>query len=89
MSNKQRQTISAEFFPYLNENRNKVLIMDNARIHKTDEVQRILREHNIAFRFTVPYSPQLNPIEEFFSMLKAHYNSAKVFNSNFIYRIYT
>ncbi|MCA9750255.1 MAG: transposase, partial [Romboutsia sp.] len=70
--------IISELVPYFNENRNKVLIMDNARIHKTDEVQRILREHNIAFRFTVPYSPQLNPIEEFFSMLKAHYNSAKV-----------
>ena len=49
---------------------NGTLIMDNASIHKTNEVK--LRLQCIGFKliFLPPYSPQLNPIEEVFSKWK-------------------
>ncbi|XP_065675473.1 uncharacterized protein LOC136091693 [Hydra vulgaris] len=59
--------------PYFASHPNSILIMDNARIHKTHEVQRVLSSFNIPFKFIVPYSPELNPIEEFFSMFKSRY----------------
>ncbi|KAG0438237.1 hypothetical protein DMUE_3210 [Dictyocoela muelleri] len=49
----------------------KYLIMDNASIHKTAEVREALALKNYILMFLPPYSPQLNPIEEFFSCFKA------------------
>ena len=40
--------------------------MGNVRIHKTAAVEIILQSNGIAFKFLTPYSPELNPIEEFF-----------------------
>lgn len=51
--------------------RNATLIFDNARIHKSECVKLKLQEHHIDFEFLPTYSPQLNPIENFFSVLKA------------------
>lgn len=47
------------------------LIMDNARIHKGQAVLQKIDEHGIKHLFLPRYSPQLNPIENFFSILKA------------------
>jgi hypothetical protein len=47
------------------------LIMDNASFHHTDEVQELCDAAGIRVIFLPPYSPDLNPIEEFFSQLKA------------------
>jgi len=47
--------------------------MDNVKFHHSREIQMLLRENNIVFKYLPPYSPQLNPIEEFFAMLKARY----------------
>lgn len=56
-------------------NPNKILIMDNARFHHSNDVIQKMNFLGINHMFLPPYSPQLNPIEEFFSMLKARYNS--------------
>ena len=40
--------------------------MDNAAFHKSAAIQQSLRRHNITHKYLVAYSPQLNPIEEFF-----------------------
>ena len=40
--------------------------MDNVRFHKTELVREFLISNNISFDFIPPYSPALNPIEEFF-----------------------
>jgi transposase len=46
-----------------------VLILDNARIHKTAEVMQIL--DNVPHMFLPPYSPDLNAIELMFGTTKA------------------
>ena len=47
--------------------------MDNVRFHKTEQVREFLTVNNLLYDFMPPYSPALNPIEEFFSALKARY----------------
>ena len=53
------------------------LIMDNARIRKSETSLDFLNNNNISFDFLPPYSPQLNPIDEFFSSLKARYHAIR------------
>lgn len=54
---------------------NPVLIMDNVRFHHGQLVRRWINEHSQSVRveYLPPYSPELNPIEEFFSMEKNTY----------------
>jgi hypothetical protein len=58
--------IENKLVPYFILNPSKILIMDNARIHHSQLVVNTLRSNNIVFKFLVPYSPELNPVEEFF-----------------------
>lgn len=46
------------------------LLMDNASIHKTKYVQDILESKKLISMFICPYSPDLNPIENVFSVIK-------------------
>ena len=48
-----------------------VLIMDNASWHNQDRIEHRCAEAGVKFLYLPPYSPHLNPIEEFFSELKA------------------
>ncbi len=57
--------------------RNVVLVMDNAPIHKTAAVKEFLELHHIELVFLPPYSPDLNPIENFFSMVKSRYSTIR------------
>ena len=86
--------LETKIIPYFALNRNKILIMDNVRFHHSNRVKTLLNHNGILFKFLPAYSPQLNPIEEFFSMLKAKYNETDVnlpirdriiiaFNNNF------
>ena len=50
---------------------NSVLVMDNCRIHHHHDVQRACDEAGVILIYLPPYSPDLNPIEELFSVLKA------------------
>ncbi|KII63212.1 hypothetical protein RF11_07893 [Thelohanellus kitauei] len=50
----------------INANLSKVYIMDNARIHRSSVVSAFVQNSNIRIEFLPPYSPQLNPIEEYF-----------------------
>lgn len=49
-----------------------VFIMDNAKIHKKDELTEICINNNILLLFLPPYSPYLNPIERCFSKVKSY-----------------
>ena len=49
-----------------------VVICDNLATHKNTEAAAALRAHGYWFLFLPPYSPDLNPIEQAFSKLKAH-----------------
>jgi transposase len=49
--------------------------MDNARVHKTQEVAEAVGSMGLNPIFLPPYSPQLNPIELVFGRLKTIYKS--------------
>ena len=48
------------------------VILDNLATHRNKEAAAALRAHGCWFLFLPPYSPDLNPIEQAFSKLKAH-----------------
>lgn len=49
----------------------EVVVLDNLGSHKGPEVRRLIREADCHLAFLPPYSPDLNPIEQAFSKLKA------------------
>lgn len=48
-----------------------VLVMDNASFHHSDHITQMCADAGVKLMYLPPYSPDLNPIEEFFSELKA------------------
>ncbi len=48
-----------------------VLVMDNASFHRTERIEQMCYEAGVKLVYLPPYSPDLNPIEEFFAELKA------------------
>ena len=44
--------------------------MDNASIHKTEQVQKLLRHRGLMVVTTPPYTPDYNVIERWFRVLK-------------------
>jgi transposase len=50
---------------------NYVLVMDNASFHGSASIKKLCDEAGVMLYFLSPYSPDLNPIEELFSQLKA------------------
>jgi len=53
-----------------------IVIMDDLACHKTAEVTRLIGSAGACVRSLPPYSPDLNPIEQLFSKLKAALRSA-------------
>lgn len=49
---------------------NKTLILDNAAIHKNNAIKDLIEDNGHQLVFLPPYTPQLNPIEEVFSLWK-------------------
>jgi transposase len=52
---------------------NCVVIMDNLAIHRSKEVQNLLKQKHIESLFIPPYSPWFIPIENAFSLIKIEY----------------
>jgi transposase len=50
---------------------NSVLVVDNASFHRGSSIKELCEEAGVMLFFLSPYSPDLNPIEELFSQLKA------------------
>ena len=50
-----------------------VLILDNAKIHKTQEVKETLIGTGFKVLFLLPYTPQFNPIELTFNVIKRRF----------------
>jgi transposase len=48
-----------------------VLIMDNASFHHAERIEQMCQDAGVKLIYLPPYSPDLNPIEEFFAELKA------------------
>jgi len=64
---------SSSFVHFLNDikfRKGTGIIMDNASIHKTKEVQDVARRKGYTLLFTPPYTPEANPIEMVFGIIK-------------------
>ncbi|OQD72532.1 hypothetical protein PENANT_c242G05870, partial [Penicillium antarcticum] len=48
-----------------------VLVMDNASFHHSERLLQMCEEAGVKLVYLPPYSPDLNPIEEFFTELKS------------------
>ena len=48
-----------------------VLVMDNASFYHTERIEQMCHDAGVKLVYLPPYSPDLNPIEEFFAELKA------------------
>jgi len=53
------------------------LIMDNAKFYKRADIRHQLESAGQLVRYLPPYSPQLNPIEEFWAVLKSKQSSLR------------
>ena len=61
--------LNHEVIPKLKANE-KHILMDNVSFHRSKKVKYLLERNNINSIFTVPYTPDLNPIESSFSVIK-------------------
>ena len=48
-----------------------VIVMDNAQIHHNGRIEQIFKDRGCHLVYLPPYSPDMNPIEKGFSVLKA------------------
>lgn len=63
------------FYEYLKEEllpkiKNKYMLMDNVMFHKTNKIKKLIVESGNKILFIPPYSPDFNPIEHVFHILK-------------------
>jgi transposase len=50
--------------------------MDNASFHHSDRIKTLCADAGVKLLYLPPYSPDFNPIEEFFAELKAYIKKA-------------
>ena len=67
-----RGSLIPQMLPYNGSNPCSIIIMDNCSIHHTSVVKDLLRQAGLVALYLPPYSPDLNPIEEAFSYVKAY-----------------
>jgi transposase len=53
-----------------------VLVMDNVSFHHSERVKQLCSDAGVKLLYLPPYSPDFNPIEEFFAELKAYIKKA-------------
>jgi transposase len=53
------------------------IVMDNAPIHTADEIEEIISKRGYRSIYLPPYSPELNPIENFWSTMKSYVKRTK------------
>lgn len=60
---------------------NSVIILDNAAFHKTAETQKIIHNSTHELIYLPPYSPDFNPIEQDFAIIKKRLKFSNPANS--------
>ncbi|KAJ3456616.1 hypothetical protein MRS44_016639 [Fusarium solani] len=63
---------------------NSVLVMDNASFHRSTVIEKMCEDAGVKILYLSPYSPDFNPIEEFFAELKAFIRRRWHENEHFI-----
>lgn len=54
------------------------IVMDNAPIHKHKYIQKYIESRGYRCEYLPPYSPELNPIEQFWSVVKSKLKREKL-----------
>jgi len=67
--------------------KNHLIIMDNAVIHKSKVIRENIEKSNNDLLYSVPYHPETNSIEEFFSQLKHYIKKESPNTYDDIYRV--
>ena len=52
-----------------------LLVMNSVGFHKTEQAMDKMEMSGINYKYLPPYSPYLNPIDNFFSVLKPRYSN--------------
>ena len=65
------KSLLPHLLPFNGSNPNSIVVLDNCSIHHVDHIVELLESTGILVIFLPPYSPDLNPIEEAFSKVKA------------------
>lgn len=60
-----------------------VIVMDNASFHRKNKLYPLVQKVGIRLIFLPPYSPELNPIEQFWAWLKRYLRKTLPFHSSF------
>ncbi len=55
-----------------------VVFMDNLTVHHSKLVQQFMKDRNIGVLFNVPYSPEYNPIELVFNLIKQSFKKHRL-----------
>lgn len=66
----------ADFISRLNVRENSILLMDNASIHKSAIVREAIKRKGCKVMYIPPYSPEYNPIENIFGIIKTQFYRA-------------
>jgi transposase len=64
-----------------------VVILDNLAVHKSKRAAQCLKQRGAWFLFLPPYSPDMNPIEQAFSKIKAHLRKAEARTVDALWRV--
>ena len=51
--------------------KDRIIILDNATFHKGEEIENIASRYGLHLLYLPPYSPELNPIEKCWAILKS------------------
>ena len=51
--------------------KNSLAVIDNASFHKSEKTKELVEKFSCRSLFLPPYSPDLNPIEKFWTFMKA------------------
>ena len=54
------------------------IVMDNDPIHKHKDIQKYIESRGYRCVYLLPYSPELNPIEQFWSVVKSKLKRKKL-----------
>lgn len=65
-----------------------IIVLDNARFHKTTETEALVKKSDCSLLFLPPYSPHLNPIEKLWGNMKNFRRNNANFSLDDIVNIY-